>query len=385
MSDTPVAPGSYPRRPAFYSQKFARLLGKLCIANEIGAEACWFAITIACLEDAKRYSGPVNFFNHQLMPIIGQTREPTFRKVRDRLVQAGLLHVEERPKGSRQPTLYWTIPPADLSEVDSGAFDEPATPTIEFQRGYEAGYQAAMAELREQTPRTETSVEAIGMNEHQTLPSVEASYEAHSDASVEASHEAHSDASVEALSLLTLSLPLSLPLSLKNTGLSFGELEGTGDAIKPPQVTNQAEPAGSSPATKNPKRTKGLKSTADRKATPDDPTCGLTVPESIDSPEFREAWALWIRHQHERRNSPTQSATQLQLKKCERWGTTRSVAAIEHSVSSNYTGLFEANPQGSGNDRRISPSGRAGKSSLTGGPGVVYDPATRNDPSAGAW
>lgn len=185
-SDKPTYPLG---RPKFYAQKFARTLGKLCIANEIGADACWFATTIACVEDAKQYAGPVNFFNHQLMPIVGQTRDATFRKVRDRLRERGILHTEERPNGSRQSTLYWTLLPPEYPYLDVGAIDEPVQ-SEDFQRGFAAGYQAAIDAMSVQTPRTKPTIEAPTL------------------APIVAPIEAHMEAPIEATTLLTYPVPV---------------------------------------------------------------------------------------------------------------------------------------------------------------------------------
>jgi len=62
----------------------------------------------------------------------------------------------------------------------------------------------------------------------------------------------------------------------------------------------------------------------------------------FSSEAFSEAWDTWIRHRREKRQALTPTATRLQLSKLLAMGEARAIAAIEHSVSGNYQGIFEA-------------------------------------------
>lgn len=113
----------YPRgRSQFYAQKFHRLLGKACIAQEIGAVGCFFVSQVAAIEDAKRYSGPVSFHNGQISNILGISQWKTLEAIRKRCVDAGFLHYENR--GKRRSGLYWTLVPEEYAEIPDGAVDE---------------------------------------------------------------------------------------------------------------------------------------------------------------------------------------------------------------------------------------------------------------------
>ena len=54
-----------------FSHKYVRLLAKSCAAQDIGHHAVLLCVFIVHTEDAARYSGPVRFWNEQLMNIMG--------------------------------------------------------------------------------------------------------------------------------------------------------------------------------------------------------------------------------------------------------------------------------------------------------------------------
>jgi hypothetical protein len=80
----------------------------------------------------------------------------------------------------------------------------------------------------------------------------------------------------------------------------------------------------------------------------------LPIPNSTSFPlteslgsnnEFDKAWKDWLQHLKEKKKSPTPTAMQKQLAKCEAWGPARSIAAIENSIAGNYQGLYEPTKQ----------------------------------------
>lgn len=81
------------------------------------------------------------------------------------------------------------------------------------------------------------------------------------------------------------------------------------------------------------------------------------IPPALDSPEFRESWGEWCEHRHERGPKLTELAARKLLKKLERIGVPRGVAAIEHSIANSYQGIFEAN----GVKPKASPKGEWSK------------------------
>ena len=66
------------------------------------------------------------------------------------------------------------------------------------------------------------------------------------------------------------------------------------------------------------------------------------LPEELDTPEFREAWQAWTTHLREKRHKQTPTARKMQLKKCLGWGVERAVAALRHSTTNGWTGLYES-------------------------------------------
>lgn len=69
----------------------------------------------------------------------------------------------------------------------------------------------------------------------------------------------------------------------------------------------------------------------------------VSFPESLRTKEFSEAWNEWTQHRQEIRKTLKPMAVTKQLNKLDKWGETRAIAAINHSIEQGYTGLFEPN------------------------------------------
>lgn len=65
------------------------------------------------------------------------------------------------------------------------------------------------------------------------------------------------------------------------------------------------------------------------------------IPESLNTPEFVELWSAWVDHRKELKKKLTPTAIKLQLRRLERWGIERAIAALEHSIGNGYQGIFE--------------------------------------------
>lgn len=111
----------YPKRGSHFAHRFTRLLTKAAVAQELGPECCWLLTIVSHQEDAKRYSGPVIFWNQQLMALCGFGSERRLSRTRDACVEAGFLHYE--PGGNRKPGRYWCLTP-DYLESDDSPVDE---------------------------------------------------------------------------------------------------------------------------------------------------------------------------------------------------------------------------------------------------------------------
>lgn len=109
-----------------------RALQKTGAANHIGRDAAWLITTIAALEDTKRYTGEVGFWNGHLMDATGFGSKQSFLNARARAVKAGwLVYVEGRKGVSAK---YWTaIPEEAVQFIDSTILDEDAGPNPDQQ------------------------------------------------------------------------------------------------------------------------------------------------------------------------------------------------------------------------------------------------------------
>jgi len=116
---------SYPNRPKFFAHRFVRVLTKTCASQEIGCEAFCLLTIIAHTEDAKHYSGPVTYWNEQLMPICGFGGKDRLVRARKKAVDAGWLHYE--PGSKAKAARYWTLIPDKFSQLD----DAPNRPGTE--------------------------------------------------------------------------------------------------------------------------------------------------------------------------------------------------------------------------------------------------------------
>lgn len=153
-ADTP--PARYPQRGSCYAHRHQRLMAKVCAAQQIGAAAAWLVTTIAHQEDAKRYSGPVTFFNEQLMPILGVASRSSLVRARQKAVEAGWLHYE--PGGKGRPGKYWVTTPPAAAALDDSPVDE--TPP-----------QAPLAAFRTETVRQTGETAATVEHSRAALPS----------------------------------------------------------------------------------------------------------------------------------------------------------------------------------------------------------------------
>ena len=119
---------TYPPRPSHFAHRYTRLLTKTCAAQEIGHVAFVLCVTIVHQEDAKRYKGPVTYFNEQLMPLVGVAKWEALDKARKRAVAAGWLHFAPGNRGLREPGRYWVTIPSGLDDLADAPCDESHYP-----------------------------------------------------------------------------------------------------------------------------------------------------------------------------------------------------------------------------------------------------------------
>lgn len=117
----------YPERHKYFAHRYCRLLTKTCAAQEIGPTAFVLCVTIAMLEDSKRYTAPVTFYNDQLIPLIGVRKWKSLDHARSLAIKHGWLHYES--SGTRRPGRYWVTIPPRFEVLDDSPCDED-TPNI---------------------------------------------------------------------------------------------------------------------------------------------------------------------------------------------------------------------------------------------------------------
>lgn len=65
------------------------------------------------------------------------------------------------------------------------------------------------------------------------------------------------------------------------------------------------------------------------------------LPPTLDTPEFRAAWADWLAYRKERRWSPYKPiGLKTAIKRLAEHGPDAAIMAINHSMGNNYQGLF---------------------------------------------
>lgn len=113
---------AYPKRDVFFSHRFVRLLQKSCAAQDIGCNACLLLCYIAHTEDAARYSGPVRFWNEQLMNVMGFKSPKQLNDARAKAEQAGwLVYIRT---GNREVGRYWVTIPEHFEGLSDGVIEE---------------------------------------------------------------------------------------------------------------------------------------------------------------------------------------------------------------------------------------------------------------------
>ncbi len=111
----------YPSRDSHFAHKVVRLMIRCCAAQEIGTDGFLLVTVIAHTEDAKRYSGPVTFWNDQLTSVLGFKSWGKLARARNKAVAGRWLHYEPGKKGT--VGRYWTTVPPDLLGMSDGPVD----------------------------------------------------------------------------------------------------------------------------------------------------------------------------------------------------------------------------------------------------------------------
>lgn len=132
----------YPKdRGGFHAHKYVRLLMKVCAVADIGHHAAYLCVCIAHTEDAARYSGPVRFWNEQLMNVLGFKSPKQLTTARQKAIEAGWLHYER--SSDKTVGKYWTLIPAQYEEISDSPIGEN-TKVFYSEFGKENGMENGM-------------------------------------------------------------------------------------------------------------------------------------------------------------------------------------------------------------------------------------------------
>lgn len=112
---------NYPKREPFFAHKFVRLLTKSCAAQDIGLNAFALLCVIAHQEDSARYSGPVRFWNEQLMNVLGFKSPKQLNDCRAKAIQFGWLGYER--SGNREVGRYAVTIPEGFEGLDDSPIE----------------------------------------------------------------------------------------------------------------------------------------------------------------------------------------------------------------------------------------------------------------------
>lgn len=111
----------YPKREPFFAHKFVRLLTKSCAAQDIGLNAFALLTVIAHQEDSARYSGPVRFWNEQLMNVLGFKSPKQLNDCRAKAIEFGWLCYER--SGNREVGRYAVMIPEGFEGLDDAPIE----------------------------------------------------------------------------------------------------------------------------------------------------------------------------------------------------------------------------------------------------------------------
>ena len=244
---------SYLKRQPYFSQRFIRLMVKTAAAQTIGTDAFALLAVIVTTEDARRYTGPVAYYNEQLMPLLGFGSRKRLVAARDKAVGAGWLFYSPGSKGVAG--LYFVNIPIGLEQIPDGPSDESA--------------ELCRSDTELQTER------------QMDLPAV----------------------------------------CRSDTELKGGAVRnGKGTPYIPSPIPN-------------PKETRSRQPSFD--------AAQVELPSELDTDAFRAAWSDWCKHRREIRKPLTKTCTAKQLRLLAKWGVSRSVVGIDHSICNGWTGIHE--------------------------------------------
>ena len=347
----------YPARPPFFALRFIRLMVKSVVASTLGEDVFALLSVIATTEDARRYKSPVTFFNGQLAPLTGAKSWDALNRTRTKAVGAEwLIHIAPA-RGQRLPSTYWVTIPEGLEDIEDGPVDEGlSAERLSYLRGIEDGRQALLTE--------QAAIRKNAEYEHSTL---------RDNAEREHSHSTENTDQVK--------LDSRINHESKHGSIRLGNAEHSILSLTlnpiPKNTCSEADKPHSKPAATL------FENEATEQSTPEPVEVLLKFPTRGKVKE----WHL-TRPQVEIWKADFAGLDVLaECRKGRAWCEANSDRRKTPKGMPNFliTWLGKAANSGGFNGQQIATQGRNGKPSLAGGPGVQYDPATRNNPAAGVF
>lgn len=109
-------------RPPYFAMRVLRLATKTALAQHCGTDVLALLCVVAVTEDARRYRGPVAFFNAQLLQLLGFRKWERLNRARRAAVEAGWLLYQNL--GSRRAGLYRSNIPTEFESLADSPVDE---------------------------------------------------------------------------------------------------------------------------------------------------------------------------------------------------------------------------------------------------------------------
>lgn len=85
------------------------------------------------------------------------------------------------------------------------------------------------------------------------------------------------------------------------------------------------------------------------------PASSIAFPPCLETPQFKAAWLEWEQHRKELRKKLTPTSIRRQIEVLAEMGPQRAIAAIRHSISQGWTGIFEPGQSAKAKSQAIQP------------------------------
>ena len=123
---------------------------------------------------------------------------------------------------------------------------------------------------------------------------------------------------------------------------STGKKRATDQKRQKQRRQTVANPSRSEATKTRPEKRREEKSREENKNPPTPQRGKVVIPESLNTPQFVEAWDEFRSHRKHKRSTMTPEAERRALMKCESLGHDHAIASIHHTIEKGWTGLQES-------------------------------------------